>query len=162
MKKLTLTIIAAIACMVINAETVHQKLPGTSFTGQKKYVETKEVKGSTHGKVARVIGKMNQWGYVAYWFGIPAPEGESIVRFKIYVDKDPVAVYGVYVKTDGDQKFIKRLKLPKDAKPGTFVTIDIPVKSDVEWSGMILKKFEKSDKPSPWIDTVSIVIPESE
>lgn len=159
MKKTALLFIAAVSCMVVNAEKIHQKLPGTSFTGKKELVESKQVKEATNGKVARMSGKMVQWGYVAYWFGIPAPEGKSIVRFKIYVDKTPVAAYGVYIKTENGQKFIKKLEIPEDAKPESFITIDVPVESDVEWSGLILKKFEKSDKPGPWLDTVSIVLP---
>jgi hypothetical protein len=117
MKKTALLLVAALSCMIVSAEKVHQKLPGTSFTGKKDLVETKEIKGAAGGKVARMTGKMVQWGYVAYWFGIPAPEGKSIVRFKIYVDKDPIAVYAVYIKTESEQKFIKKLELPKDAKP---------------------------------------------
>jgi len=39
------------------------------------------------------------------------------------------------------------------------VNVDFPVKATDEWAGVIVKKADKSDKPSPWIDTVSAVLP---
>lgn len=160
MKKSIITVIALFFAIFANAgEEVHQKAQGEAPTKEKAKMEIKEVKGAEEGKIARVKGDMNQWGFVSYWLGIPTPDGKSTIRFRIYNDGQPTSTYAVYINVDG-QKFIKKIEIPADAKANSFVNIDIPVEADAEWSGIFLKKFEKSDKPSPWIDSISVLVPE--
>ncbi len=146
------------------AADVHQKTEGEgAYVGGQNAVkagkmEAKEVAEASAGQVARVPGSMNQWGFVSYWFGLPTPEGKSIIRFRVYVDETPTSTYGVYIAGKFGQKFIAKLKVPADAKPGTFVDVDIPVSHDEEWSGVAFKKFEKNDNPSAWIDAVSTLV----
>ncbi len=140
------------------AESVHQKAAGDRAS-DKKFLETKEMKGAESGKISRLKGEMPQWGYVSYWMGIATPAGKSIIRFRVYVDGTDVAAYGVYKHSTEGQELIKKLEIPKDAEKDTFVTIDIPVDSKIEWGGVTFKKFEKNDKPGPWIDQVSVVLP---
>src|SRR5512138_3173238 len=73
------------------AESIHQSVPGSKLhTGDggnavaKGQMETKKVDGAQSGDVARVKGTMNQWGYVTCWFGLPAPQGKTIVRIRLY------------------------------------------------------------------------------
>lgn len=150
---------AVLLASVAGAEQVHQKAAGEKAAGDKKLIEIKEIKGAESGKLARVKGEMNQWGYVSYWMGIPAPAGKSVIRLRIYVDKEPTAAFGVYTHSAEGQELVRKLELPADAKPDTFITVDIPVDAKTEWGGVTLKKFEKSDKPGPWIDQVSVVLP---
>jgi hypothetical protein len=148
------------------AASVHQMVEGEgAYVGGQNAVkagkmEVKEVEGASKGKVARVSGAMNQWGFVSYWFGLATPEGKSIIRFRVYVDETPTSTYGVYVSSKSGQKHIAKLKVPDDAKPGTFVDVDIPVEYDEDWSGVAFKNFQNNDKPSLWIDTVSTLIVE--
>ncbi len=160
-------VILLIAALTAHAETVHQSLPANRLsTGDganavtKEKAETKEVDGAESTVVTRVKGTMNQWGFVTAWFGIPAPAGESIVRLRIYVSEEETAKYMTYINTKEGQKTLGVLSLPADAKPGDFVTVDVPVKAKEEWSGFTIKKADTSDKPSPWIDTLSIVLPD--
>lgn len=154
-------------CTVAMAETVHQTVPsGKMLMGdgssalKKGKLETKASDAATDKQVARIKGDMPQWGYVACWFGLPAPQGKVIVRIRVLVDDQKAAKYLLYTKTKTDQVMIGELKLPADAAAGTFVNVDVPVNSPEEWSGLIIKKAEKSELPSPWIDTVSIVLPD--
>jgi hypothetical protein len=150
------------------AETVHQKADadkayasggGAGSAVEKKLMEVKPEEKAESGKIARVAGSVQQWGFVSYWFGIPTPAGKATLRFHIYVDDGKVADFGVYKVTKSGQDFLAKLKIPADAKPKTFVDVDVPVDSKDEWSGITLKKMEKSDDPSPWIDTISVVLP---
>ena len=162
MKHVKLIVIALALSLAIFAnaeEEVHQKIQGETPTKEKKHMEVKEVKGAEDGKVGRVKGSMNQWGFVSYWMGIPTPDGKSKIRIRVYNDGTPTASYAVYISVDG-QKFIKKIEIPADAKKNAFINIDIPVEADAEWSGIFLKKFEKNDKPSPWIDSISVLVPE--
>jgi hypothetical protein len=171
MKKKILTVAAAMAlCLatVSFAETVHQKSEGANAYAsgggagsavEKKLMEVKTEEKADSGKIARVAGSVKQWGFVSYWFGIPTPAGKATLRFRIYVDDDAVADFGVYRVSKSGQDFLAKLKIPADAKPKTYVTVDVPVDSKDEWSGITLKKMDNSDKPSPWIDTVSVVLP---
>ena len=152
---------AAVLAMagVVSAETLHQKREGEDGT-DKKYLEVKEMKDASGGRIARVKGSMNQWGYVSYWMGIATPEGPSIIRIRVYNDGEPSAAYGVYKHGPDGQELLQKLTIPADAKKDAFVDIDIPVKNaKSEWGGVTLKKFEKNDKPGPWIDTVSVLLP---
>jgi len=151
----------------VAAETVHQSMPGTKlFTGDggnavaKGQAETRKIEGAESGEVARVKGDMVQWGFVNCWFGLPAPEGKAIVRVRVYNEAGTkTAKYLLYTRTKADQSMIGEMKLPADAKENTFVNIDVPLTAKEEWSGLVIKKAEKSDLPSLWIDTVSVVLP---
>jgi hypothetical protein len=157
--KMIVTAIALSFAIFANAEEVHQKIQGENPTKGKEHIQVKAIKGADSGKVGRVKGSLNQWGFVSYWMGIPTPDGKSIIRIRVYNDGNPTATYAVYIDVDG-QKFIKKLEIPANAKKDAFVNIDIPVNVDAEWSGIFLKKFEKTDKPSPIIDTISVIVPE--
>lgn len=146
------------------AETVHQKAAGdAALKGDGKTAkDVLEIKPSTeadNGKIVRVKGSVGQWDYVAYWLGIPVPTGDSILRFHIYNDESETASYNIYIKDASGQTMLGKLEIPSDAKKDAFVNVDFPVKATAEWSGVIVKKADKSDKPSPWIDTVSAVLP---
>ncbi|HPO90802.1 MAG TPA: hypothetical protein P5105_03590 [Victivallales bacterium] len=160
MKKSTMYVIALLLAIFANAgNQVHQKVQAENPTNEKNKMEIKEVKGAEEGKVARVKGSMNQWGFVSYWLGIPTPDGKSTIRLRVFHDGNSPAIFAVYINLEG-QKFIKKIEIPEDAENNTFVNIDIPVETDAEWSGIFLKKFEKSDKPSPWIDSITVLLPE--
>ena len=162
------TIVTALSlCLLASGntycETVHQTLRGEdAFSGEgakavdKKIMEIKDVPG---GKVARVVGSVPQWGYVNYWFGLPSPAGPSILRVKLFVDDSETADYAFYIKKPSGDPLFEKLQIPADAKKNGFVTIDLPVDLPQEWNGLALKKVAKSDKPSPWIDSISVVLP---
>ncbi len=148
----------------IRAESIFQSLDGAAAFAPdggtalaKNLTETKVVPEG--GTVARTLGSLPQWGYIAFWFGQPAPAGKVIVRFKVYVDDSDTAAFGIYTKSTSEQVLITKLEIPADAKKNAYVTIDVPVDSKEDWSGLILKKMEASDKPSPWIASVSTVLP---
>lgn len=154
-------------CDTAVAETVHQTVPSAKiYTGSgdnaidKGVMEVKKVDGATNDQVARIKGNMNQWGYVNCWFGVPAPAGKSIVRIRVFNDGQKTAKYLLYIRTSGGQHMIGPLAIPADAKENTFVDVDVPVNASDEWSGLVIKKADKSDLPSPWIDTVSVVLPD--
>jgi hypothetical protein len=167
--KIVNSIIVALAfCLLANAnaysETIHQTVRGEAAAApdggtalSKKLIETKSIPGAE--TVARLVGPAKQWAYVSFWFGIPAPAGKSVIRFKVYVDDTATADYGVYARLKTGQTFLAKLVVPADAKKNSFVDIDIPVDSPAEWNGASLKKMDTSDKPSPWIDSVSVVLP---
>jgi hypothetical protein len=123
-------------------------------------METKEVEDAQDGRVARVKSSMNQWGYVSCWFGTPVPAGKSTVRLRIYVDGKPTARYNVYLRAKAGSILLSELKLPSDAKLNDFVDVDVPVESKEEWTGLTIKKADPSRLPSPWFDTISIVLPD--
>lgn len=165
----SLTAVLAMFVMagMARAETIHQTINGDKIYAsdggsavEKGKMEVKKVDGATSGEVARVKGDMNQWGYVTCWFGIPTPEGKSIARFRIYVDGQKTAKYMLYTAGKNGTNQVGELKVPADAKENTFVTVDVPIDAKQEWSGLTIKKAEKSDLPSPWIDTVSVVLPD--
>jgi hypothetical protein len=169
--KISSILFAATAVAVLTtgavAETVHQSVPGDQVsTGdggnavEKGQVEVKKVDGASNGQVARVKGSMGQWGYVNYWFGIPAPVGKSVVRLRIYCDGQKTAKYALYMHGKSDQVWLSELKIPADVKTNSFVTVDVPANATAEWGGLTIKKTEASDAPSPWIDTVSTILPE--
>lgn len=146
------------------AETVHQKAAGdAALKGDgktaKEVLEVKPSAEAASGQVARVKGSLGQWDYVAYWFGLRVPAGDSILRFHIFNDGSDTASYMIYIKDASGQTMLGKLEIPADAPKNGFVNIDFPVKATDEWSGVIVKKADKSDKPSPWIDTVSAVLP---
>ena len=148
----------------LRAETVHQSLAGAAAkTGSgedaaaKNAVETKTL--PTGEKVTRVAASNPQWGYVNYWFGLPSPAGPVILRVKAYVDGDETAPYAFYIKRDGAEPLVQKLEIPATAKKDSFVTIDIPVDLNTEWNGIALKKIAASDKPGPWIESISVVKP---
>jgi hypothetical protein len=164
----------AIAALAISigsaafAETVHQTVNADKlFTGDggsavaKGVMETKKVPGAEAGEVARVKGNMVQWGFVTAWFGVPTPAGKSVIRIRVYKEAgQKVAKYMLYIAGQSGKSGFGELKIPDDAKDNTFVNIDIPINVNKEWNGLTIKKADKSDLPSLWIDTVSIVLPD--
>lgn len=167
--KITKLVLLALACSVsltLNtlAETVHQKADGdAALKGDGKSAkEVLEVKPSAEagsGKLVRVKGTVGQWDYVAYWFGLRVPAGDSILRFHIFNDGGDTASYMIYLKDANGQTMLGKLEIPASAPKDSFVNVDFPVKATDEWSGVIVKKADKSANPSPWIDTVSAVLP---
>ncbi len=167
MKLRSLAIIAAVFAFTMNAysETVHQTqkgeagcLDGGKSAVEGKVIETKELAGAESGKVARTLGSLSQWGFVSYWFGIPTPAGKATLRFRIYVDGESSS-HSIYLYGENGQADLAPLNIPADAKQKSFVNIDIPVDSAKEWSGIAVKKTEKSDKPGPWIDSIKVILP---
>lgn len=155
---------SAILSLSAIAETIHQKAPAdAALKGDgktaKDLLELNSVAGADSGKVVRIKGGLGQWDYVAYWFGLKVPAGDSILRFRVYNDGTAPAEYMVYFRDANGQNMLGKLEIPADAKKDEFVNVDFPVSASEEWSGVIVKKAEKSDKPSPWIDTVSSVLP---
>jgi len=161
----TLTLLTAFAMSCVGAFAgVHQTTEGEnaySAAGgsalDAKLIETKDVAGAT---VARVPGSMNQWGFVNYWIGIPAPAGKSTIRLRIYNEAGVTAKYILYISVGGSQKMLKPIALPADAAVDSFVVVDVDVQAEAEWSGIILKKADASTNPSPWIDSISVVLPD--
>jgi hypothetical protein len=154
--------------MPVYSETVHQTVEGVNAnTGDGGVALAKNVTeamttpadaGST--KVARVKSSMVQWGYITFWFGVPVPAGNVVARFKVYVDGSDTADYALYTNApNAHDTIVGHLLIPADAKKNTFVDVNVPISSTAEWSGLILKKAEVADKPSPWISSVSIVLP---
>jgi hypothetical protein len=148
----------------LRAETVHQSLAGAAAktsTGEdavaKKIVETKDLPSGE--KLVRLSGATPQWGFVNYWFGLPSPAGPVILRVKAYVDDSETASYAFYIKREGADPLVQKLEIPATAAKNSFVTVDIPVDMNMEWNGLALKKIAASDKPSPWIESISVVKP---
>jgi hypothetical protein len=160
----TLIITLALLTATTQAQTVHQTLNGDAArTGEnasaveKKVVETKT---TPDGTVARVAGTVTQWGYVNYWFGLPAPAGKATLRLNIYVeDPDQLNSYAAYIKREGQDPLVLRFKLPADAKKDTFVNVDIPVDVPQEWNCVTLKKIVANETPGYWIKTISVILP---
>jgi hypothetical protein len=156
--------LSLIALGDLRAESVHQSLAGTAAkTGSgedavaKNAVETKSLPSGE--KLARLAGSNPQWGYVNYWFGLPAPAGPVILRVKAYVEDGDTAPYAFYIKRDGAEPLVQKLEIPANTAKNTFVTVDIPVDLNNEWNGIALKKIAASDKPSVWIESLSVVKP---
>lgn len=126
-----------------------------SAAKQDGQLEIKTLDGAT---IARVKNSMTQWGYVTYWMGLPTPAGSSKIRFRVYKTDEPIARYLIYVKSTEGQQMVGELTLPADAENDSFVTVDIPVDSTTEWSGIVVKKASADELPSPWIDTVSVLV----
>lgn len=154
---------ASLLLTPLRAETVFQTVRGENASAPsggtavaKKLVETKAVDGVN---MARVLGTTSQWGYISFWFGQTVPAGKVVIRFNVYVDDTATAQYGVYAHLKSGQTFLDKLTIPADAKKNSIVAINIPVDQPEEWNGILLKKMESSDKPSPWIDSVSVITP---
>jgi hypothetical protein len=167
MKIVSSIIIASVFCLLANvsaySETPPQTVGGETAIGpnggtalEAKVIEVKSLPGNV--KVARVVGSEHLWGFVNYWFKNSAPAGQSIVRVRVYVDNTAAAHYGIYVHALGDV-LQGKLFIPASTKKNTFIDVDVPVESPKEWNGVSLKKMETSNKPSPWIDSVSLVMP---
>lgn len=153
-----------LACSLAWAETVHQQLDGSAAhkgDGSKAVasgvMETKTTASTT--EVARVTANMNQWGYVTYWMGLPTPPGASVVRITVFNTGEPTATYGVYI-VGGSKDPVGKLTIPADAPKDAPVNIDVPVSLPKEWSGITIKKFSADSLPSPWIKSVSVVLPD--
>ena len=168
MKTLSTLVAALTVCLLANthsfAETTHQTVRGEAAMTPdgaqalaKKLIEVKSLPDG--GNAARVVGTMNQWGFVNFWFGLPAPAGKVIVRFKVYVEEGETAPFAAYIKKGSGDPQVSKLLVPADAPKNAVVTIDIPVDSPQEWNGLALKKIATSDKPSLWIESVSIILP---
>jgi hypothetical protein len=160
-------IVALVFCLLTNgnafSETVHQTVQGASaYTGDgKKALDAKviEVKITPDNvTVARVAGSVSQWGFVNFWFGQATPAGKVVLRFRIWVDDSTPADYGVYIHSLGDA-LQGKIAIPTDAKKNSFVYVEVPIDSPKEWNGLSLKKLDSSPNPSPWIDTVSVILP---
>jgi len=146
------------------SETVYQSVPGEDAVSpdggkalDKKLIEVKSI--PDNGNVARLLGSMVQWGYVNFWFGLSVPAGKVIIRFKVYVDDGATADYCAYIRTKDGQTNVGKLEIPATAAKNSFVVVDLPVEEQEEWNGLSLKKIDTSDKPSPWIGSVSIIQP---
>lgn len=146
------------------AESVHQSLGGEAALtsgGQDalaaKAVETKDLPSGE--KVTRLVGNTPQWGFVNYWFGLPAPAGTVTLRVKVYVDDTEPGSYAFYIKRPAGEPLVKKLEIPADAAKNELATVDIPIESTDEWNGLALKKITASDKPGPWISSVSVIKP---
>lgn len=169
--KITNPVIAALVFSLItslnaHSETIHQTIQGENATSSngstalsQNIIEVNDVASADGGKVGRLKGSIKQWGFASYWFGIPAPAGNVTVRFKIYVDGTDTTTIGIYTNLKSGQNFVTKLQIPADAKKGSFVTVDVPISATEEWSGLTLKKFTSDDKPGPWIDSISTVLP---
>jgi len=160
-KNMLVLVLTATLTTAVFAETVHRKAEAEQIwnSEEKGHAEFKEVEGASGGKVARAKGSMPQWGYIAYYFDKPVPAGKSILRARFYVDKEPTSQFIFYTISQGEQKWLKKVDMPKDAKPGTFVILDFPVDSATEWNAVALKKFDNCDDPGLWLDYVSVVLP---
>ena len=148
----------------VRAESVHQTLTGAAAKTSggedavaKKLVETKDLPSGE--KIVRLAGSTPQWGFVNYWFGLPAPAGPVVLRVKAYVDGSETASYAFYIKREGAEPLVEKLEIPAGAAKDGFVTVDIPVDLNTEWNGLALKKIAASDKPSPWIESISVIKP---
>jgi hypothetical protein len=139
-------------------ETLLQTVNGDK-TEQGDRLEVKAEPKANSGKIARVHADLPQWGAVIYLLEKPIPAGKSIIRFRIYVDGQDTAKYSAYTLVNGDDVNIGLIPIPADAKTGSFINADVPVDSQTEWNGVFIKKVEKTDKPGPWIDTISVVKP---
>ena len=167
--KNTCTLLVTLALSLVangslRAESVHQTLAGEAAMTpsgapalKEKLIEVKEAPSGE--KIARPVGSLPQWGFVNYWFGIPSPAGESIIRAEIFVDETETAPYAFYIKRDSGDPIVKKIEIPADAAKNTFVTIDIPVDHNQEWNGLGLKKIAASQNPGPWIKSITIVKP---
>jgi len=148
------------------AETCHQKAEGAEAyspdggkAAEKGLLEVKETPGSSSGKVARTKENLPQWGFVSYWFGIPAPAGKATLRFRVYVDGQKASEFGIYAIAGGKQIQVGKLAIPADAKQGSFIDVDVPFEMSEEWSGVAFKKLEDAKASSPWIDSISVILP---
>lgn len=166
--KITNTIIAALTLSLLasgtaRSETIHQtaqgevaRTSGGADAAAQKLIEIRDLPSGE--KVARLAGSTPQWGFVNYWFGLPSPAGESTLRVKVWVGEEETGSYAFYIKKEGGDPIVKKLEIPADAPKASFVTIEIPVDMPQEWNGLALKKIAASDKPGPWIDSISVVL----
>jgi len=161
---ITTAALGLLALGSVYSESVHQTLAGDAAKtsgGQDaiaaKLVETKTLPSGE--KIARLVGTTPQWGFVNYWFGLPSPNGAVTIRTKVYVDETEPGSFAFYIKSGGGEPQVKKLEIPAGAAKNSFVTIDIPVEATEEWNGLALKKIAASDKPGPWIESISIVKP---
>jgi hypothetical protein len=140
---------------------VHQSAAGPqAYVGGDNAVTKGKAEVNTFGSstCARVKSDMSQWGYVTYWMGIPTPSGNSIIRVRLYNDGEPSAKYAAYITADGGHKGVGSIVIPEGTPVGEFVDVDLDVYSDSEWSGIVLKKMTKDAEPSPWIESISVIL----
>lgn len=166
--KISITILASLAlCLVASgtarSESIHQtaqgevaRTSGGADAAAQKLIEIKDLPSGE--KVARLAGSTPQWGFVNYWFGLPTPAGQTTLRVKVWVGDEETGSYAFYIKKEGSEPIVKKFEIPADAPKGSFVTIEIPVDMPQEWNGLALKKIAASDKPGPWIDSISVVL----
>lgn len=168
MKRLAMTAMILMAVTVLKAEKIHQKINGDAAVLQNQSsavasgaMEVKEVKdGDRTVKVARPSGKVEQWGFVSYWMGLATPAGKAILRIRIFVDDDDPAHFSVYkISATGAHEGVKPIRIPDDAKTGSFISLDISLESAENWSGLALKKTEMTANPGPWIESITVVLP---
>ncbi len=149
------------SALLVQAETVHQTALGSAaYKGdggnavKGGLMETKTVKDVP---VARVTPSMKQWGFVTYWMGLRTPAGDSTIRIRVLNTEETTADYAVYLSGGPNEPF-GRLTIPAGTPADEFVDIDIPVSSDKEWSGIVLKKTTTESLPGPWIESVSVLL----
>lgn len=146
----------------VRAENVHQRLEGSAAHkgdgGRAVAAGVMEAKVVAGAEAARVTAAMNQWGYVTYWMGLSTPPGAATIRITVFNTGEPSAVYAVYIAGGGKDP-VGRITVPADAPKDAPVQIDIPVNQAKEWSGITIKKFSPDNLPSPWIQSVSVVLP---
>ncbi len=137
------------------AESAYRADGSSGSATQNNLLEIKEVDGAT---LARIKGSMTQWGYITYWMGLPTPAGASTIRFKVYNTGEPTGRYIIYIKDDSGQQQLGEFVIPADAPKNEFVNVDFPVNKQNEWAGIIVKKASTDNLPSPWIDSVSVLV----
>jgi hypothetical protein len=143
-------------------KTDRQMIKGSSVFTQ---LDVKAEPKANSGKIAHIESHAHLWNFANFWLGKMVPAGKSIIRFRLYVDGQATADTPIYI---GNSKGFKsphhhvefgKLPPPAGAKIGSFVDVDVPVDFPEEWDVVVVKKGEENDKPTPWIDTVSIVQP---
>jgi hypothetical protein len=148
----------------VYSETVYQTIAGSTVdAGDGRNIETMTSAAATDSsKALRVKGAFPQWASVLFRFGPPVPTGKAVVRFKVYIDGTDTATYALYlVAPTGHDYEVGIFQIPADAeaKKNSCINVDVPINAAAEWSELLLKKTEKSDKPSPWIGSISIILP---
>jgi hypothetical protein len=147
----------------VYAETVYQTVEGVAVNAGDGLVETMTTPAAAGGsRVLRIKGSMPQWGAVSFRYTPPVPTGKIVVRFKVYIDGTGTANYALYiVAPTGHDYEVGRFQIPTDAKikRHSFVDVDVPINATAAWSELLLKKAEGSDAPSPWIGSISIILP---
>ncbi len=163
-RSLLVSAVLLLTCALTRAETVHQSLDGSAAHlgegGKALAAGVLETRTIAHTEVARIGAAMNQWGFVTYWMGRPTPPGRAVIRVTVFNTGEKVALYSVYIAGAANTP-LGNLTIPADAPKNRPVNIDIPVDQEKEWSGVILKKFSPDPLPGPWIQAVSVVLPDT-
>lgn len=160
-KKILLVASILFTAVSFSVAGVHQRADGSAaYSNGKNALSSGKVEVKAFGglECARVTSKMTQWGFVTYWMGIPTPTGSSVIRFKLYNAEGSTAKYLVYVRYGEGADMVGKLAIPAGTAVGKYVTVDIPVESAGDWSGIVVKKADTSENPSPWIQSVSVVL----